>query len=111
MKYALCNLRNTINFTSRQSYFDQASEVAGLLSIKLTSRKWDGQDVPMAGFPVLQLERHLKTLVQVHRKSVAMCEEFSIDPDTERFARRVTRILTPGTLIDESFLIESNGFN
>lgn len=58
----------------------------------------------MAGFPVPQLDRHLKTLVQVHGRSVAMCEEFRKSGQTEKFLRRVARILTPGTLIDEPFL-------
>jgi len=92
-----------------QSYFDQAAEVASLLSIKLTSRMWDGNRVLMAGFPVQHLDKYLKVLVQQNKRFVAMCEEFRKPgvPQTnfERtFDRRVTRVLTPGTLIDESFL-------
>ena len=65
----------------------------------------------MAGFPLAQLDKHLKTLVQQHKCSVALCEEFqrARDPlmpiSTKPILdRRVVRILTPGTLIDESFL-------
>jgi DNA mismatch repair ATPase MutS len=58
----------------------------------------------MAGFPVPQLDRYLKILVQTHKRSVAMCEEFRRPGQTEKFTRKVTRILTPGTLIDEPFL-------
>lgn len=95
-----------------QSYFDQAQEVSRLLSIKLTKRSWDGHRVWMCGFPLSHLDKHLKTLVQTHKCSVAMCEEFvRLRDPAERaasnkvgFDRRVARVLTPGTLIDESFL-------
>ena len=56
----------------------------------------------MCGFPLTHLERHLKVLVQTHHRRVALCEEFKRQDGT--FERRVTRIVTPGTLIDEAFL-------
>jgi DNA mismatch repair ATPase MutS len=90
-----------------QSYFDQAAEVSSLLDIKLTSRKWDNQSVLMCGFPVIQLQRHLKALVQENHRFVALCEEFArpVQPGTKpSYDRRVVRIVTPGTLIDEPFL-------
>ncbi|KAG8820621.1 DNA mismatch repair ATPase msh1, partial [Serendipita sp. 399] len=85
-----------------ESYFDQAIEVAKLLNIKLTSKAWGGGRVPMCGFPLMHLEKHLKVLIHRHRKYVALCEEFKRGND--RFERRVTRVVTPGTLIDETFL-------
>ena len=90
-----------------QSYFDQAAEVASLLNIKLTSRKWDNQTVLMCGFPVIQLQKHLKTLVQQNNRFVALCEEFAgpaLSGIKPSYDRRVVRIVTPGTLIDEPFL-------
>ncbi|KAF8338139.1 muts domain V-domain-containing protein [Cantharellus anzutake] len=84
-----------------ESYFDQAPEVARLLDIKLTSRRWGGSRVHMCGFPLVHLDRHLKVLVSQSKRFVALCEEFKV-PDG--FERRVVRIVTPGTLIDESFL-------
>ncbi|TFK76899.1 hypothetical protein BDN72DRAFT_16820 [Pluteus cervinus] len=90
-----------------ESYFDpQASEIAALLGIKLTAKTWNGERVPFCGFPLQNLEKHLKTLVQEHGRFVAMCEEFSTISDTgvKTFERRVARIITPGTLIDEDFL-------
>lgn len=50
----------------------------------------------------MQLDRHLRTLVQTLQRCVALCEEFKLSEG--KFERRVTRILTPGTLMDESFL-------
>ena len=88
-----------------QSYFDQAPEIARLLNIKLTSRKWNGVQVPMCGFPLMHIDKHLKVLVQEHKRFVAMCEEFPrFTHGAKEFDRRVSRIITPGTLIDEPFL-------
>lgn len=102
-----------------QSYFDQAPPLAALLGIKLASRSWGGRSVPMAGFPLAQLEKYLKLLVQDHGRLVAICDEFrevsspadGIAPATKRrlneevqITRRVTRVVSPGTLIDERFL-------
>ncbi|RDB28400.1 MutS 1, partial [Hypsizygus marmoreus] len=89
-----------------ESYFDQATEIAHLLNIKLTTRKWDGGRIPMCGFPLLHIDKHLKVLVQQNRRFVAMCEEFPrySDHGVKAFERRVVRVITPGTLIDEPFL-------
>ncbi|KIY72763.1 hypothetical protein CYLTODRAFT_6570 [Cylindrobasidium torrendii FP15055 ss-10] len=90
-----------------ESYFDQAVEISQLLNIKLASRKWENQRIHMCGFPIAQLDRYLKILVEQNKRFVAMCEEFPrYQPQlgTRTFERRVTRIITPGTLIDESFL-------
>lgn len=53
----------------------------------------------------MHLDKHMKTLIQHHKRFVAMCEEFPKFVSGARyFERRVVRIITPGTLIDESFL-------
>ena len=63
-----------------------------------------------AGFPFFQLDRFLKILVQDLNKFVAISEEFANDPSGKvksgglMFDRRVTRVITPGTLIDENFI-------
>ncbi|KZT74786.1 hypothetical protein DAEQUDRAFT_742256 [Daedalea quercina L-15889] len=90
-----------------ESYFDQAKEVSRLLNIKLTQRTWDGQRIWMCGFPLMHLDKYLKVLVQNQKRFVAMCEEFPRNPKLGAkggFDRRVVRIVTPGTLIDEPFL-------
>ncbi|KAF7437022.1 DNA mismatch repair ATPase msh1 [Pleurotus ostreatus] len=88
-----------------ESYFEQAVEVAALLDIKLTTRKWDGQRIHMCGFPLMHFDKHMKTLIQHHKRFVAMCEEFpKFVAGARYFERRVVRVITPGTLIDESFL-------
>ncbi|KAG2754528.1 hypothetical protein P692DRAFT_20719708 [Suillus brevipes Sb2] len=90
-----------------ESYFDQAIEVARLLNIKLTSRVWDKQNIAMCGFPLMHLDKYLKVLVQQNKRFVAMCEEFprySASGQKFEFDRRVVRVITPGTLIDEPFI-------
>jgi len=62
----------------------------------------------MCGFPIMHLDKYLKVLVQQNKRFVALCEEFPIakysDINLRQFERRVSRVVTPGTLIDESFL-------
>ncbi|KAI0670071.1 muts domain V-domain-containing protein [Trametes maxima] len=90
-----------------ESYFDQAAEVSRLLNIKLTKKTWSSQRILMCGFPLMHLNKYLKMLVQEHNRFVALCEEFPRDPALGAkggFDRRVVRIVTPGTLIDEPFL-------
>ncbi|KAG5950639.1 hypothetical protein E4U53_004694 [Claviceps sorghi] len=91
-------------------YFEHADEYAPLLNIKLASKKTNAGPVPMAGFPFFQLDRYLKILVQDLNRYVAIAEEFPNDAaDRLRSGglmhhRRVARIITPGTLIDENFI-------
>ncbi|WFD29241.1 hypothetical protein MSPP1_000248 [Malassezia sp. CBS 17886] len=88
-----------------ESYFDQAPVLAESIGIKLASRKWAGETVPMAGFPLLQLDKYLKTLVQDKGFLVAICEEFKTSGDEgQPLQRRVSRVVSAGTLIDERFL-------
>ncbi|KAL9017966.1 MAG: hypothetical protein Q9185_004711 [Variospora sp. 1 TL-2023] len=109
-------------------YFEQAIEYGPLLNLKVAQKKSKAglPSVPMvchtqdycratlmalkAGFPFIQLDRFLKILVQDLNKHVAISEEFANDPSGKvksgglMFDRRVTRIVTPGTLIDEKFM-------
>jgi DNA mismatch repair ATPase MutS len=91
-------------------YFEQAEDLAPLLNLKLASKKTSAGPVPMAGFPFYQLDRFLKSLVQDLNKYVAISEEFANAAEDKprlgglMFDRRVARIITPGTLIDEKFM-------
>ncbi|KAK2601718.1 MutS protein 1 [Conoideocrella luteorostrata] len=91
-------------------YFEHADEYAPLLNIKLASKKTSAGPVPMAGFPFFQLDRFLKVLVQDLNRYVAIAEEFPNDAADKIKSggllhdRRVARIITPGTLIDENFI-------
>ncbi|BCR90754.1 mismatch repair ATPase MSH1 [Aspergillus chevalieri] len=91
-------------------YFEQAEELAPLLNIKLSLKKTNAGPVPMAGFPLYQVDRFLKVLVQDLNKYVAISEEFANTAEEKArskglmFDRRVARVITPGTLIDEKFM-------
>ncbi|KAI1661421.1 muts domain V-domain-containing protein [Daldinia decipiens] len=91
-------------------YFEQAEEYGPLLNLKVAQKKTNAGPVPMAGFPFFQLDRFLKTLVQDLNCYVAIAEEFPNDPGDKiksnglMHDRRVTRVITPGTLIDENFI-------
>lgn len=91
-------------------YFEQAEEVGPLLGVKVGQKKTIAGPVSMAGFPFYQLERYLKILVEDQGRYVAIAEEFPKTPSKKIKAggllhdRRVTRVITPGTLIDENFM-------
>jgi DNA mismatch repair protein MutS len=86
-------------------FYDDAVKAAELLNITLTKRgQSNGQSIPMAGIPFHSIENYLAKLVK-RGESVAICEQIS-DPASGQgpMERRVTRIITPGTLSDEALL-------
>lgn len=86
-------------------FYDDAVSAARLLDITLTSRgKSAGEAIPMAGVPYHAAESYLARLVKAGR-SVAIAEQVG-DPATTKgpVAREVVRVVTPGTLTDESLL-------
>ena len=86
-------------------FFDDAREAAELLDIALTSRgKSGGEPIPMCGVPFHAVDNYLKRLVELGR-NVAICEQVG-DPATSRgpVEREVQRLVTPGTLAEESLL-------
>ena len=90
-----------------EMFYNDARRAAALLDITLTSRGQSaGEPIPMAGVPVHSVEQYLARLVRLG-ESVAICEQVG-DPATAKgpVERKVVRILTPGTLTDESLLDE-----
>jgi len=89
-------------------FYDDAKRAASLLDITLTSRgKSAGNPIPMAGVPYHAIEGYLAKLVR-KGESCAICEQIG-DPATSKgpVERKVTRIVTPGTLTDEALLAET----
>ena len=87
-------------------FFDDAKEAAKLLGITLTARgKHQEIPIPMAGVPVHSVENYLAKLVK-QGKSAAICEQIG-EVGKGLVERAVTRIITPGTLTDESLLEEN----
>lgn len=88
-------------------FFEDAEKAARLLNITLTKRgKSDGVPIPMCGVPYHAAENYLAKLVGLG-ESVAICEQTG-DPATSKgpVAREVVRIVTPGTVTDDSLLQE-----
>ena len=88
-------------------FFNDAKRAASLLDITLTARgKSGGEPIPMCGVPFHSVEGYLAKLVKLG-VSVAICEQIG-DPATSKgpVERKVTRIVTPGTLSDEALLDE-----
>ncbi len=86
-------------------FFDDARKAARLLDITLTRRGASaGEPIPMAGVPFHAVDQYLARLMKLG-ESVAICEQVG-DPATAKgpVERRVTRIVTPGTLTDSSLL-------
>ena len=86
-------------------YGEDAETAATALEITLTGRE-DAENgrVPMAGVPHHALERYLVRLVgKGHR--VALMEQLEDPKKAKGLVKRgVTRVLTPGTLVEESML-------
>ncbi len=88
-------------------FYDDAREAARLLDITLTARgQSGGSPIPMAGVPYHAVEGYLARLIRLGQ-SVAICEQVG-DPAASKgpVERKVVRIVTPGTVTDESLLEE-----
>ncbi len=88
-------------------FYDDAKRASELLDISLTKRGASaGEPIPMAGVPYHAVDNYLAKLVQLG-ESVAICEQVG-DPATSKgpVARKVVRIVTPGTISDENLLNE-----
>ena len=86
-------------------FFEDAERAARLLDITLTSRGSSaGTPIRMAGVPHHAAEQYLAKLVRMG-ESVAICEQIG-DPAASKgpVERKVTRIVTPGTLTDSALL-------
>jgi DNA mismatch repair protein MutS len=86
-------------------FFGDAQRAAPLLDITLTARGQSaGSPIPMAGVPYHAVDQYLAKLIR-HGESVAICEQIG-DPATSKgpVERRVTRIVTPGTITDSGLL-------
>lgn len=88
-------------------FYGDAELAARLLDITLTQRgKSNGEPIPMAGVPFHSVDQYLAKLVKLGR-SVAIAEQIG-DPATSKgpVERKVVRVVTPGTLIEDTLLDE-----
>jgi DNA mismatch repair protein MutS len=89
-----------------ECFFEDAITVSRLLELSLTGKeggKAIGR-VPMAGIPHHAAERYCSELVQ-RGLCVALCDQLETIPSKGNLLRReITRVLTPGTVLEEGML-------
>jgi len=87
-----------------EMFGEDAERASALLGLTLTSRDKGPNAVPMAGFPHPALESYLAKLVQAGLRA-AVCEQVEDAKLAKGLVRReVVRVVTPGTLTDDSLL-------
>ncbi|WP_106207639.1 DNA mismatch repair protein MutS [Aliiruegeria haliotis] len=93
-----------------EMFFDDAVAAAEALDIALTKRgKHAGEDIPMCGVPVHAAEGYLLTLIRKGFR-VAVCEQMEDPAEAKKrgskavVRREVVRLVTPGTLTEDSLL-------
>ncbi|WP_245830553.1 DNA mismatch repair protein MutS [Planktotalea arctica] len=91
-------------------FFDDAVAASEALDIALTKRgKYEGAEIPMCGVPYHAAEGYLLTLIRKGFR-VAVCEQMESPAEAKKRGgksvvhREVVRLVTPGTLTEESLL-------
>lgn len=91
-----------------ETFFDDAVRANRLIGITLTKRGklTDGTPIPMAGIPFVSLDTYISKLVKLG-ESVVIVEQMG-QPGKGMIERRVSRIVTPGTLTETTLLPEKS---
>ena len=91
-------------------FFDDAAAAAATLDIALTKRgEHAGAPIPMCGVPVHSHEVYLQRLIRAGHR-VAIAEQVEAPAEAKKrgaksvVARRIVRVITPGTLTEDSLL-------
>lgn len=94
-----------------EAYGEDAEIIARDLHITLTGREDGGTRVPMAGVPHHATERYVARLIRMGRR-IAIMDQVE-DPKYAKglVKRRVTRVVTPGTILEDNMLeAKSNNY-
>ena len=93
-----------------EMFFSDAEQAAEALDIALTKRgRYAGADIPMCGVPVHSHEGYLLRLIRKGFK-VAVCAQVESPAEAKKrgyksvVERAVTRVVTPGTITEDSLL-------
>ncbi|MEL7108416.1 MAG: DNA mismatch repair protein MutS [Pseudomonadota bacterium] len=96
-------------------FFDDAVRAAEILDITLTSRgEHNGEPIPMAGVPYHAAEGYLARLIKAGER-VAVCEQTESPAEAKKRGskaivnREIVRIVTPGTITEDSLLSAKQG--
>src|ERR1700722_19347011 len=91
-------------------FFTDAEVASRALGIVLTKRgKHRGQDIPMCGVPIERADEYLHRLIALGHR-VAVCEQLEDPAEAKKrgaksvVRRDVVRLVTPGTLTEDSLL-------
>ena len=93
-----------------EMFFEDAVQAAAALDIALTKRgKHRGEDIPMCGVPAHSATNYLLTLIRKGFR-VAVCDQVESPDEAKKrgskavVRREVVRVVTPGTLTEETLL-------
>jgi DNA mismatch repair protein MutS len=84
-------------------FFDDAVEAAPIMGVTLTSRPMKEGRQPMCGVPHHSWQGYVGKLLRAGRK-VVICDQVEEAAGQKLVRREITRVLTPGTVVDDAYL-------
>ena len=84
-------------------FFDDAVEAAPIMGVTLTSRPLREGRQPMCGVPHHAWQGYVGRLLRAGKK-VVICDQVEQPQGNKVVRREVTRVLTPGTVVDDAYL-------
>ena len=84
-------------------FFDDAVEAAPIMGVTLTSRPMKDGRQPMCGVPHHSWQGYVGKLLRAGRK-VVICDQVEEAAGQKLVKREITRVLTPGTVVDDAYL-------
>lgn len=89
-------------------FFNDAVIASKILGITLTKRGHSGEEpIPMAGVPFHAVENYISKAVK-NGFSIVLCEQVGEVENGKIMERKVSRIITPGTVIDNGIIEEKD---
>jgi DNA mismatch repair protein MutS len=84
-------------------FFQDAVEAAPIMGVTLTSRPMRDGRQPMCGVPHHSWQAYVGKLLRAGKK-VVICDQVETPAGDRVVQRQVTRVLTPGTVVDDAYL-------
>jgi DNA mismatch repair protein MutS len=84
-------------------FFDDAVEAAPIMGVTLTSRPLKEGRQPMCGVPHHSWQGYVGKLLRAGKK-VVICDQVEEATGHKLVHREITRVLTPGTVVDDAYL-------
>jgi DNA mismatch repair protein MutS len=89
-----------------EMFYEDAKTASKVLGIVLTSRAKGDSRIPMCGIPYHSSQSYINRLLKAGHR-VAVCEQLQDPEEADGIVDRgVVRVITPGTLVEESILEE-----